>query len=91
LHWENQSIPHLLGSNPYLDSASDTNASLEAEWMYRAACSDSIQWCRVENISPLLQIGVQLLLMSAGDCVVVPKTATQGILASYFLGAAYFT
>ena len=24
-----------------------------------AACFESVKWCRVENISPLLQIGVQ--------------------------------
>jgi hypothetical protein len=36
---------------------------------------------------PLLQIGFLLL---AGDCSGVRKTATTGIFASYFLGAAYY-
>ena len=49
-----------------------------------AACFDSVKWCRVENISPLLQIGVQLLPVGAGDYVVVCKTATLGIFTIYF-------
>jgi len=42
----------------------------------------------------LLQIGTFSFCratVGAEDCVVVRKTATQGIFASYFLDAAFFT
>ena len=59
--------------------------------MHHAACFDSLKWCRVENIYPLLQIGVQLLPSAGGRwrlCCGAQDSNARDI-SQLFLGDAY--